>query len=772
MVIKMKITPILLALVMTASLLLTSQFGFVAAGIIIVIMLAVFFVYVFITHRLDMGILLVVALFAVSSFSYSYSVSSYAHKTINHINRYVTLQGTIISSADKSQTSDNYRYVFRVKNITNKNGTAKTSDNILLTTPYQYKCGTSLEIKGIIKDMPKKMNENGFDAALHYKSSNIFTKMYSEEIHEIEYIPVTSIYALGEYVGERIDNIIYSYYEGDGAAILSAVLTGNKHHFSKEYDDILHATAFHRILHPAHLHIMLIFTIIGLFSRVIKRKYRDIFAAVVFIVYAVLQCSNIGFTRCLVCAALTIYYRLRYGRAYMPDTLSAVIIFCCVAMPTMLFNVSFILSCAGGLAGWAFIPHIRKKIKRGPKIFRRTAAAMIVFALVLTPIVAYFYSGLCMYSFLTPFITMPLVVSIIVLSPIAYVMDLIFGASPIIGAYLNLAVRILYKLPYVIAELPFSSINIGKPSLTFELMFICLVLTVYYKLNAKQKQVFVFSAITAGLFGVVVLSGIMRIGSAEFMYVNVGQGDGSIIHIPYKETIVIDAGGGNEFSEYNTGEALFLPYLQAKGINHIEAVLVSHYHKDHAEGVINVIESIRTDYVFMPVITDADREGMKELANEICNTAKENGTMVYFVKEDTRLEFKSGLVLDIYSPSETLRITDENNTTLPVKVQYGEFSALYTGDMTSRGEQELAERADIDTVVLKAAHHGSRNSTSEEFVDAVTPQCVVISCGEDNMYGHPHTETLDRLSDVRVLRTDLMGDIRIYSRKSGNYSVK
>lgn len=132
----MKITPILLALVMTASLLLTSQFGFITAGIIIAIMLAVFFVYVFITHRLDMGILLVVVLFAVSSFSYSYAVSWHAHKTINYINRYVTLQGTIISSADKSQTSDNYHYVFHVKNITNKNGTAEASDNIMLTTPY------------------------------------------------------------------------------------------------------------------------------------------------------------------------------------------------------------------------------------------------------------------------------------------------------------------------------------------------------------------------------------------------------------------------------------------------------------------------------------------------------------------------------------------------------------------------------------------------------------------------------------------------------------
>ena len=768
----MKITPILLALVMASSVLVTSLFGIFTAGIIIAIMLAVFFVYVIIARRLDLGMLLVIVLFGVASFSYTYSTSSYAHKSINYINRYVTVRGTVISSAEKSQSSDNYRYVFRAKTITNINGTAKANDNILLTLPTKYQCGDSLEIKGIIKDIPEKMNENGFDTALYYKSSNIFTRMYSEEVEQIDYISVISVYAMGEYIGEKIDNIIYKYYEGDGAAILSAVLTGNKHHFSKEYDDILHKTAFYRVLHPAYLHIMLIFSIIGLFARFIKRQYRDIFAVLILATYAVLQCSHIGFTRCLVCAVFTIYYRLRYGKAYIPDTMAVILIFCCSAMPTMLFNPAFLLSVAGGLAAWAFMPYIKRGLNGVPKIFRNTTAAMIVFAVILSPIAAYFYSGFCIYSFLTPFITVPVVILIIILSPVSMVLQLCFGAAPIIGAYLNIAVKLLYELPYFIEKLPFSTINIGKPSLVFEMAYICVIFAIYYRLKSKKEYVFGYAAAAMGLCGVVLLSAVMQIGSVELMYVNVGQGDGSVIHVPYGETIVIDAGGSSAYSDYNAGEKIFLPYLQAEGINRIEAVIVSHYHKDHAEGVISVIDSIHTDYVFMPVITDTDSEAMRELAEGIRHTAEENGTQVRYVDKNTRLEFESGLILDIYSPDEYVRQSDENNTSIPVKLQYGEFSALYTGDMTGRAETELAANEDIDTDILKAPHHGSRNSSTEKFISAVTPEYVVISCGENNIYGHPHPQTLERFKGVNILRTDQMNDIRISARKNGKYRVE
>ncbi len=762
----MKLSPITIAITMAAGVVLTSQFGIATAGITIGIMLALFLVWGIITKKLDLAILVIIASFAVAAVSYVYSVSACSHKTINYINRYATLQGTAISVAEKSETSDNYRYVFKVKSITDRNGEKKTDESIILTTPDKWRCGDSLEIKGIIKDLPKQMNENGFDAAKYYKSQGIFARIYSKDVKRIDKIPVVSPYMLAELVNEKIDSIIYRYYEGDGAALLSAIITGNKHHFSPEYDDILVRTAYKRVLHPAHLHIFIITFFIGLFSGVVHKKYRDIFTIAIFIIYAILQCANIGFVRCLICAALGIYYKIRYGSSFLPDSIAVVVIFCVITMPTILFNGAFVLSIASGMVSWAFIPYTMKKLRRVPKPLRLTSAAMLVFAVVMTPLVAYYFSGLCIYSFFTPFLTAPVVALILVIAPVTLVVQVIFGTAPILGAYLNIAVRFLYKIPIIIEGLPFSYISIAKPSLTFIIMFLCVVFAVYYLIKARRLHVLIYSAAATGLGIALVIMTAMRIGTAEFMFVNVAQGDGSVIHVPFKETVIIDGGGGNAWSDYNSGEALFVPYLEAKGVNHIEAAIVSHYHKDHAEGIISTIRRIKTDYIFAPPVKDEDNEAMKELAEEIRRTAEETGAKLCYITEDTRLIFKSGLTVDIYAHNISA-VYDENDTSLPVKIQYGEFSALYTGDMTDSAERRFIARADAEADVLKVAHHGSRNSTCEEFLKAVNPTYSVISCGEDNAYNHPHAQTLLRLKSTAILRTDEMGDIRICARKNG-----
>lgn len=767
----MKFTRITLALSAVAGILLTSLSGVFVSVIAFAVIAIAYLIYSFINRSVDTGIFILLAVFLVASFSYTISVSPRVHKSVNYINRYVTANGVIISSARQTD-SGNYQYVFRVKSISNKLGEDKTSENIMLTTPEKFNCCDSVTVKGIIKALPKQMNDIGFNSELYYKSNNIFSRIYTEDISKTDKMYIFSPYAIGQKVNERIDAIIYKYYEGDGAAILSAVLTGNKHKFSSEYDDILSRTAYKRILHPAHLHIWLILALVKLFSHIIRKQYRDLFTAMLFFVYAILQCSNIGFTRCLLCSAVTIFYRLHYKSSYFPDTMATVVLVCSIISPTIVFNSAFILSVTGGMLAWAFIPYFRKKLRFMPKFLRKTTAAMLVLSLFLTPISSYYYNGLCLYSFLSPFITGPIVLFILIISPITFLMYELLGTAPIFGAYLNFAVKILYKIPYIIDSLPFSSINIGKPSIVFILMFVCFIFVLYYRIKSKPSAVFGLSAVTVGLLLSIVITNCMRIGTAEFTFVNVGQGDGSVIHTPFRETVIIDGGGGNAWTNYNYGKKVFLPYLAAMGINRIEVAIVSHYHQDHIEGVIDTIKSIKTDYVYAPLPNDSDSDEMREWASKLRDAADESGALLCYVTKDTRLTFKDGLTVDIYAPKEYVKVHDENDTSLPVRVSYGEFSVLYTGDMTSFAERNIASRFNIDSDVLKVSHHGSRNSSCEEFIKAVSPDFAVISCGENNVYSHPHNETLQRLEGCNVLRTDILGDIKISSRKNGNCKVE
>ncbi|MDD3399617.1 MAG: MBL fold metallo-hydrolase, partial [Candidatus Pacebacteria bacterium] len=106
--------------------------------------------------------------------------------------------------------------------------------------------------------------------------------------------------------------------------------------------------------------------------------------------------------------------------------------------------------------------------------------------------------------------------------------------------------------------------------------------------------------------------------------------------------------------------------------------------------------------------------------------------------------------------------SNTNNTSVVSRLVFGETSFLFTGDIYQSAERALLkEGVELDSSVLKVAHHGSKTSSGEEFIDSVSPDMAVISCGKDNPYGHPHEATLDALRETIIMRTDLLGDIKL-----------
>ena len=400
----MKISPVRIAVSMLVAILITDRFGLNAIYASSITAVFLFTGILIIRHKADLGIFALLAAFCVASLSYSYASSSYAHKSIDYINRFVTINGTTLSAAKNSAYNGNYKYTFRINSIEHRFGTEYLKDDILLTTPQKLTCGESVSVKGMIDELPKKMNENGFDSAKYYKSKNLYTRIYSDEIEPTDKIRIISPYMISEKINEKIDSVIFTHFSGNEAAILSAVITGNNTHFDSEYSYVLGKTAFRRLFHPAYIHIGIIIALISLLRKILKRQLRDILTVIIFVGYAFLQCTNIGFTRCLICAAATAFFRMRYGRAHFPDTLAAISIFCAITMPTIIFNAGFVLSMSGGLVVWAFMPYVTEKLPFIPRPLRRTSAVMLICMLLLTPVTVYYFSGICPYSFILPFI--------------------------------------------------------------------------------------------------------------------------------------------------------------------------------------------------------------------------------------------------------------------------------------------------------------------------------------------------------------------------------
>ncbi len=240
----------------------------------------------------------------------------------------------------------------------------------------------------------------------------------------------------------------------------------------------------------------------------------------------------------------------------------------------------------------------------------------------------------------------------------------------------------------------------------------------------------------------------------EYLYavhfIDVGQGDAILVTTPDK-TLLVDGG---------TRWAGVTNYLQAQDIEEIDIVVGTHPHADHIGGLIEVLNSFPVGEVMDPGVlhttqTFEDYLTMIEL-HQIPYTLTRRGM------ERKLSEAATMKVLHPYAPDEE----HLNNASIVVRITLGDISILLTGDIELEGESAvLAYAATLDSDILKVAHHGSRTSTTYGFLDAVKPQVSIIMCGENNRYGHPHQETLDKLhaSGSNIFRTDTHGHIVIRS---------
>lgn len=229
-------------------------------------------------------------------------------------------------------------------------------------------------------------------------------------------------------------------------------------------------------------------------------------------------------------------------------------------------------------------------------------------------------------------------------------------------------------------------------------------------------------------------------------FIDVGQGDSEFIELPNGETMLIDA-GTNE-----TGKNV-VDYIKSLGYTSINYVVGTHPHEDHIGGLDDVIKTFDIGSIYMPKIT-ADTKTFEDVLdaaeskNLMINTAKSGVSIMD--TEDLSVKFLAP-TLDSYE--------NTNDYSAVVKVVYGDTSYLFTGDAEEFSENLITD--DVNADVLKVGHHGSSTSTSTEFLKKVSPSSAVISCGKGNSYGHPHSETLQKLADMgtAVYRTDELGTI-------------
>lgn len=271
-------------------------------------------------------------------------------------------------------------------------------------------------------------------------------------------------------------------------------------------------------------------------------------------------------------------------------------------------------------------------------------------------------------------------------------------------------------------------------------------------------------------------------GQLTISMLDIGQGDAVLIQTGAKN-ILIDTGDDKYYEDGKKGKenTQLLTELQKLKIDHIDTLVMTHAHADH----IGKADKVIAQYGVKELVYNGIPSTSKYFVNAL-KAAKANGTKQVKVKAGDVLDFGNGVSFEIVSPSQSLidedtaaikakKKVDVNNESVVGRLTFGNFAMLFTGDAEGPVEKDMAAfyGKKLKCQVLKAGHHGSKTSSTAEFLKLVQPESVVMSLGVNNQYGHPHEALLNRLQKQgvkNIYRTDANGTITIVSDGS-SYSI-
>ena len=607
-------------------------------------------------------------------------------------------------------------------------------------------------------DIPQKpTNPGAFDDYMYMKREGLKYRLYAAKIikvgkPEISFMNIVSCFRKS--LNDSIDGI----YDDNEASLVKAVVTGDKSFISDEtralYTD---GGAIHVLcisgLHVSIIASIIIFVISKIFPK--DKELRTIIASGTLLVYMVF----IGMTPSVVRAVLMAVIAMAaipLGRR--SDGLNNMFIAALIILlikPLTLFNAGFLLSFAT-VFGIVLSLEYRKFDGRG-KYIKDIASTSLIDTLFALPITAYYFYSVSLAGIVTNLVVLPLTPVVVISGILSAIVGLF---NTFLGGFVGLpalAVLKLYELVLnLAASVPFLNGITGKVDILFCLFYYtALILIIMNKEKDKRKTLVSGVCILCMLFIVGADRFIFK--NAEIAFMDVGQGDCAVITDYKKNAYVIDTGGVWYYDEEeNTGKRFIYPYLQYKGIDEVDVLFISHPDTDHALGSLSLMDSVKVKEI---VFADFNYEE-SELYDKIIKTARRNGTKVTFM-ESGDMKTEGEMTFECIYPFSDSKGND-NAGSMVIRFTYNDFSALFTGDLGIAQERIIIDNnIDVSADVLKVAHHGSKYATCEEFIEAVGCDVAVISAGENNYYGHPDSEVMERLEGINSYVTSVNGAVVI-----------
>lgn len=447
------------------------------------------------------------------------------------------------------------------------------------------------------------------------------------------------------------------------------------------------------------------------------------------------------------------------------DAWSVTLILACFLNSYQIYSAGFQLSYALSLT--LLLISSSKWYRRIPDRYTSFVTTAVL-SLVSIPILSYHFFEFPWFSFIANLLFVPIFSWVVLPSLILlYMLSFLFSGADLFGYLNSLMDRGLLLVEWLVektSSLPGLTVVTGRLSWVGMVLVLIGLLFLFYAV--EKSFIHTKTLLTFGVICFIIGISSQRYSPAgKVVMLDVGQGDSILIKQPFgKMTAMIDTGGQQQFEKeewqlreepYSIAEDVVIPVLKSFGIHSVNQVILTHSDIDHAGALLEISESVTVEELVLTNGTLKD-EYIFPVASQLAAGGTKIKTVEASLEQPLVLQSNMG-VLWPFSAG-----TGNNNDSIVLYGKIGTDTWLFTGDLEEEGERELMKAYPfLQADILKVGHHGSRTSTSESFLKKISPRSVLISCGRNNWYGHPHEEVLQRLEEQKteIWRTDQNGGI-------------
>lgn len=704
---------------------------------------------------------------------------------------------TVVSKPQEKE----YQNIYKIK-IESINGNKKYANTHLLLNIKKNKIkieyGDKISFNGTYIEPTTSRNYKGFNYKEYLKTIKIYGSFTpNSEIKVIKKDNVNIISKSIYNIKEKIISNVNKSLEEKTKNLCLGILLGDTQNINDDLKEDFKTSNLYHILAVSGTHIS--YLIIGatfiLEKSKINKKISRILTILILIFFMILTGLSPSVVRAGIMGIILISAGLFYRKLDIATSISLSLLISLINNPFSINNNGLLLSYGGTIGIVLFEKKIEKMLKINKKsktenkiilyksnfciqklyklknLIMSMLSVTISAQIIILPIIMLKFNTISFTFFISNILAGFLIGIIIICGYVLIMLSLVSVNLAKYGFLLyNFILKIFIFIVEICSKLPFSKVYITTPNIFLIIIYYVIILALRFsiiKIDTLKKH---YKKIIAVLLIIILIFNLIKIlpSDLKIYFIDVGQGDSTLIVTPKNKKILIDSGGSKLKESFDVGESTLIPYLLNRGINKLDYIMISHFDADHCNGFIAVLDKIKVGKVII--------SKQAEICNEyetIINIIKEKNIPVQIVKKGDRIQFDKYVYVDILYPTKSFKFDDINNNSIVCKLVYKKFSMLFTGDVEKEAETEILSLYKntniLNATILKAGHHGSKTSSTEKFLEAVKPKIVLIGVGENNTFGHPSEEVIKNLEKcgAQIYRTDLNGEIIIKVNNKG-----